>query len=76
MHVCSAVVCLRKHRPWSLGREGPKDKFHLLLAQEEDKRLEIVCKGRRNHESQEANRGTRVWGCWRQEGGKEEQPGV
>lgn len=62
--------------PRSLGGEGPKDKPRLLLAQEEDKCLEIVCKGRRNHESQGGNRGTRAWGCWRQEEGKEEPPGV
>ena len=51
MCACAQWACVseRAAGPGSLGGEGPKDKPRLLLAQEEDKCLEIVCKRRRNH---------------------------
>lgn len=72
---CACLAVRRKSsRPQSLGKEGPKDKPRPLLAQEEAKRLEIVCKQRRTSKSQGAKEGIRAWGCWRQGTGKEEQP--
>ena len=68
MCTCVQCVCVsgwRAANPRSLGSEGPKDKPHLLLAQKENKHLEIVCKWRRNQKSQ----GTKE-GCWKLGGGK------